>query len=174
MALSFDHWRFIGGFTLYSFAARSAAETIRLGEALGSLLQPGDLIALDGDLGAGKTCLAGGIGRGLQVKERVKSPSFTLVNEYQGQLPLYHMDVYRLDNPSEVNDLGFDEYFYGAGAVLVEWAQKILDFLPEQRLDIIIDKQQDDENARDIKLIPHGSRYEHLVRELIAHVHAGD
>lgn len=159
---------------MYSFATRSADETLHLGEALGSLLQPGDIITLNGDLGAGKTCLASGIGRGLHIKDRVKSPSFTLVNEYQGKFTLYHMDVYRLDNPSEVNDLGFDEYFYGAGAVLVEWAQKILDFLPEQRLDILIDKKQDDEDARNIKLVPHGSRYEHLVRELIAHVRAGN
>ncbi len=159
---------------MYSFVTSSAGETLNLGETLGSLLQPGDIITLNGDLGAGKTCLAGGVGRGLRVEGRVKSPSFTLVNEYQGTIPLYHMDVYRLDDPSEINDLGFDEYFNGDGAVLVEWAQKITDFLPEQRLDILIDKKQDDEDARNIKLVPHGSRYEHLARELIAHVRAGN
>lgn len=159
---------------MYSFATHSPDETLHLGKTLGSLLQPGDIITLNGDLGAGKTCLTGGVGRGLHIQGRVKSPSFTLVNEYQGRVKLYHMDVYRLDSPAEVNELGFDEYFYGDGAVLVEWGQRIKDFLPEQRLDILIDKNPTDEDTRDITLVPHGKRYEHLARELIAHVRSGN
>ena len=159
---------------MYSIATRSADDTFNLGETLGALLQPGDLITLNGDLGAGKTCLASGVGRGMNIEGRVKSPTFALINEYEGKIPLYHMDVYRLDSPSEINDLGFDEYFYGTGAVLVEWAQKIIDFLPEQRLDIAIDKDPNKEDARNIRLIPHGNRYEQLVGELITHVRTGN
>ncbi|HBX22597.1 MAG TPA: tRNA (adenosine(37)-N6)-threonylcarbamoyltransferase complex ATPase subunit type 1 TsaE [Desulfotomaculum sp.] len=159
---------------MYSIASRSADETYNLGETLGALLQPGDLITLNGDLGAGKTCLASGVGRGLLIEGRVKSPTFALINEYEGKIPLYHMDVYRLDNPSEINDLGFEEYFYGNGAVLVEWAQKIIDFLPQQRLEIVIDKDPHQEDTRNIRLVPHGNRYEQLAGELIAHVRTGN
>ena len=159
---------------MYSITTRSAEETINLGETLGALLQPGDMITLNGDLGAGKTCLASGVGRGLHIEGRVKSPTFALINEYEGKIPLYHMDVYRLDSPSEIDDLGFEEYFYGTGAVLLEWAQKIIDFLPKQRLDIVIEKDLHLENTRNIRLVPHGHRYEQLAGELIAHVRTGD
>ncbi|MFA7467396.1 MAG: tRNA (adenosine(37)-N6)-threonylcarbamoyltransferase complex ATPase subunit type 1 TsaE [Desulfotomaculaceae bacterium] len=159
---------------MYSIATQSADETFNLGETLGAWLQPGDIITLNGDLGAGKTCLASGVGRGLHIESRVKSPTFALINEYEGKIPLYHMDAYRLDGPSEVNDLGLEEYFYGTGAVLVEWAQNIIDFLPELRLDIFIDKDPIEEDTRNIRLVPHGIRYEQLAGELIAHVRTGN
>ena len=155
---------------MYTIVTRSADETFRLGETLGSMLRPGDTIALNGDLGAGKTCLAGGVGRALGIVGRVKSPSFALINEYEGEIPLYHMDVYRLESPAEVEDLGYEEYFYGAGVTLVEWAERIKSYLPEQRLNISIEKDPENENTRIFKLVPRGNRYEQLAGELMTRV----
>lgn len=155
---------------MYTIVTRSADETFRLGETLGSMLRPGDTIALNGDLGAGKTCLAGGVGRALGIAGRVKSPSFALINEYEGEIPLYHMDVYRLESPAEVEDLGYEEYFYGAGVTLVEWAERIKSYLPEQRLNISIEKDPENENTRIFKLVPRGNRYEQLAGELMTRV----
>ncbi len=99
-------------------------ETQRLGELLGGLLAPGDLILLQGDLGAGKTALTQGIGRGLGVQGTINSPTFTILKEYEGRLPLYHFDLYRIEDPDELPSLGFDEYFGGAGVCVVEWAER--------------------------------------------------
>jgi tRNA threonylcarbamoyladenosine biosynthesis protein TsaE len=107
--------------------SRSAAETRRLGEHLGRLVQPGDFVALYGDLGAGKTQFVQGVARGLAVPEeyRVTSPTYTLMNMYPGRLPLYHFDLYRLTSADELADLGFDEYFFGSGVCLVEWSERL-------------------------------------------------
>lgn len=102
----------------------SADETRRLGALLGGLLQAGDVILLHGDLGAGKTAFAQGIGDGLGVPGAVSSPTFTLLKEYAGRLPLYHFDLYRLDDPDELEALGFEQYFYGEGVAVVEWAER--------------------------------------------------
>src|SRR5699024_10014665 len=96
-------------------------ETTRLGERLALLVKPGDVITLEGDLGAGKTAFTKGIARGLGVKRTVSSPTFTIIKEYKGELPFYHMDVYRLEHSDE--DIGFAEYFNGDGVSVVEWAQ---------------------------------------------------
>ena len=159
---------------MYKMTTNSAAQTRQLGETLGSLLQPGDFISLNGDLGAGKTCLAGGVGKGLGVTGRVKSPTFALINEYEGKVPLFHMDVYRLEQPEEIEDLGYEYYFYGPSVTLVEWAEIIEPYLPECRLSINIAGSPVSEEERVIELIPHGERYEQLVRELMRHVCAGD
>ena len=159
---------------MYKITTNSAAQTRQLGETLGSLLQPGDFISLHGDLGSGKTCLAGGVGNGLGVTGRVKSPTFTLINEYEGKIPLFHMDAYRLDQPEEIEDLGYEHYFYGPGATLVEWAGIIESYLPECRLDITIVRSPVSEEERVIELVPHGKRHEQLVREMMRHVCAGD
>lgn len=159
---------------MYTITTRSESETLFLGKMLGGMLKPGDLVTLNGDLGAGKTCLARGVGSGLDVAGRVKSPSFALVNEYEGRIPLYHMDVYRLDNPAEIEDLGYEEYFYGTGATLVEWAERISSYLPEQRLDIMISKVPNDEDTRKITLSPRGERYEKMARELVENVCSGN
>lgn len=92
-------------------------------EKLGSLLQPGDVLALEGDLGAGKTTFTKGLAKGLDIKRNVNSPTFTIIKEYHGRLPLYHMDVYRVEDSFE--DLGFDEYFDGNGVTVVEWAHLV-------------------------------------------------
>lgn len=148
----------------------SAEETVRLGTILGGLLQAGDVITLNGDLGAGKTCFASGVARGLDITQRVTSPTFTLINEYNGRLPFYHLDVYRLTSPEELEDLGYEEYFYGSGVTVIEWAERIERYLPNERLDIFIEA---DEEGRILKLIPRGIRHDKLVEELIRHVRTG-
>ena len=110
----------------YSVQTESAEQTDQLGRQLGRLLMAGSLVLLRGDLGAGKTCLATGIARGLGVAQAtpVTSPTYTLMNSYEGRLPLYHFDLYRLSSEDELLDLGFDDYFHGDGVALVEWPER--------------------------------------------------
>lgn len=120
---------------------RSAAETRALGRELATRLAPGEVVALIGDLGSGKTCLAQGICEGLGVPDPVTSPTFILINEYQGRLgtralPVYHLDLYRLADPGELEDLGIEEYFYGQGVCLVEWAERAVAHLPARHWEI--------------------------------------
>jgi tRNA threonylcarbamoyladenosine biosynthesis protein TsaE len=116
------------------------------GQALGQTLAPGAVIALIGDLGAGKTTLSKSIAEGLGVRERVTSPTFTIICEYgSGRLPLYHFDVYRLDDPEEMENLGYEEYFYGDGVTIVEWADKVEALLPKTAIRIRIDYNTDPE-----------------------------
>ncbi|BAF58922.1 MAG: tRNA (adenosine(37)-N6)-threonylcarbamoyltransferase complex ATPase subunit type 1 TsaE [Pelotomaculum sp.] len=152
----------------------SPEETAGVGEKLAALLRPGDVICLNGDLGAGKTRLAQGVARGLGIEGPVTSPTFTLINEYQGGLTLYHIDVYRLDSPAEMEDLGCAEYFYGEGVTLVEWADKVKDLLPGERLDIYIKRSPEGEDVREIIAVPRGERYRYLAEELTKVVRAGD
>ncbi|MDD4335231.1 MAG: tRNA (adenosine(37)-N6)-threonylcarbamoyltransferase complex ATPase subunit type 1 TsaE [Desulfotomaculaceae bacterium] len=155
----------------------SAAETGMLGEKLGSLLGVGALICLYGGLGAGKTCFAQGVARGLGIEDTVTSPTFTLINEYydRSRLPFFHMDVYRLDSIAEMEDLGYEEYFYDGGVTLVEWAEKIGELLPEDRLDISIDRTAGEgEDLRQITLLPRGEKFQLLIKELMAVVCPGD
>lgn len=102
----------------------SVERTRALGAALGALLAPGDVVLLEGDLGAGKTALTQGIGKGLNVHTVVNSPTFTILKEYSGRLPLYHFDLYRIESPDEVYSLGFEDYFGGDGVCVVEWAER--------------------------------------------------
>jgi tRNA threonylcarbamoyladenosine biosynthesis protein TsaE len=157
---------------ILSFESKSPEDTFRLGELLGGLAGPGDIFCLNGDLGAGKTVLAKGVAAGLGVPGRVASPTFTLINEHQGRLPFYHMDVYRLGGPEEMADLGYEEYFYGAGVTLVEWAEIIAGVLPGERLDITI--SGNGEALRTIRLEPRGERYRGLTEELKRHVCTGN
>lgn len=143
---------------------KTPQELLYLGERMATFLQAGDLIALDGDLGAGKTTLTQGLAKGLGVKDIVNSPTFTLIHEYQGsQLPLYHFDVYRLEKPEELEDLGYEEYFYGEGVTVVEWAEMIGDYLPENYLHLLIGHVPE---GREIALVAKGERYEKLIEEL--------
>ncbi len=152
---------------------RSAGETEEFGRLLASVLLPGDVLCLHGDLGAGKTVLARGIARGLGITGPVTSPTFTLINEYSGRLPLYHMDVYRLEGPEDMADLGYEEYFYGEGVTLVEWAERVEEVLPSERLDVYLKVSPAEPELREISLIPRGKRYEELVKELSALAGAG-
>lgn len=115
---------------------RSVQQTVRLGEIIGELLQPGDFVALTGDLGAGKTHLTKGIAQGLGITDSssVTSPTYTLLNVHRGRHILNHFDLYRLEGDEDVVNLGFDEYFYGPGVSIVEWADRLQDELPAERL----------------------------------------
>lgn len=125
---------------------QSEQETMTVAAKLSALLNPGDVILLEGNLGAGKTTFTKGIAAGIGVKRTVTSPTFTIIKEYEGQLPLYHMDAYRLKGSDE--DIGFDEYFNGKGISVVEWAQFIEDYLPKEVLEIEI--KHIEENIREI------------------------
>lgn len=142
----------------------SAEDTIKFGNKLAQYLQEGDIITLEGDLGAGKTTFTKGIATGLGVKRTVNSPTFTIIKEYSGRLPLYHMDVYRVTD--EFEDLGFDEYFYGEGVTVIEWAHLIEEQLPTERLSIYLYHKGD--NKRLIKCVPSGARYESLCKEIFS------
>ena len=136
--------------------------TLSLGKKLGELLQPGMLITLDGDLGAGKTTFTKGIGQGLQIKRVINSPTFTILKQYRGRLQLSHFDAYRLEGQD--NDLGFEEIFDSVGVCVVEWPEFISDILPEKRLEIQINKI--DENARKFVLKAIGKEYVQLLEAL--------
>jgi tRNA threonylcarbamoyladenosine biosynthesis protein TsaE len=148
------------------FVSDSPETTDDLGISLGQLLQPGDFIALHGELGAGKTRFAGGIAKGLGVDPKipVTSPTYTLLNIYQGRIPLYHFDLYRLHGDDDSVELGFSEYFNGNGICLVEWAERLENELPPERLEIFM--SYIDENIREIVLIANASRYEKLIAML--------
>lgn len=115
-------------------------ETEQFGIALASRLKPGDVVCLVGDLGTGKTTLTKAIAKGLGITETVTSPTFTLVQEYlEGRLPLYHFDVYRILESSEMFEIGIDDYLYGQGVCVIEWANQIMDILPEDKIVIKLD-----------------------------------
>ena len=117
--------------------SHSEAETIRAGKAFSRNLKSGDVVALYGDLGSGKTCFAKGISLGLGVKEQVTSPTFVVVNEHlNGTIPMYHFDFYRLRTIRELQEIGFEEYIYGDGICVLEWAEMIQESLPLKRYDV--------------------------------------
>ncbi|OFO62821.1 tRNA threonylcarbamoyladenosine biosynthesis protein TsaE [Peptoniphilus sp. HMSC075B08] len=138
-------------------------ETEKFGLFLGENLRPGDVVCLNGDLGAGKTTLTKSIAKGLGIHDYVTSPTFTIVNEYYSEIDLYHIDTYRLDDMVDVDYLGFDEYFYSDGVTIVEWAEKIRDALPEEYMEINI-KSQDDKRDLDINYV--GNRFDELKEKL--------
>ena len=144
--------------------SHSPEQTQKLGIRIGELALPGDIFLLVGDLGAGKTCLTQGIAWGLGIKEYALSPSFVIVRELYGRLPLYHMDLYRLEHIEEIAELGLDDYLYGNGVCVVEWAERGLDMLPKEHLLIQINYLSDTE--RSFQLKPDGKRYLEIVEEL--------
>lgn len=150
--------------TTLELTSRSPEETQRIGAAIGACAQPGDVALLCGDLGAGKTCLTQGIARGLGVEGYVRSPTFVLVTIHQGRLPLYHIDIYRLDHVTEVLDLGLDEYLAGDGVSVIEWADKAPEAFPDDCLRVTLEAGPDD--SRLLRVQPNGARYETLARQL--------
>ena len=145
--------------------SRTPAETRRIGARLGRLLQPGDVLLLQGELGSGKTMLTQGIGQGLKVREPVKSSSFVLLNEYHGRLTLYHADLYRLNEPSEVAELALEEVA-ALGVLAVEWPERAWQELPTEHLLVRI--EEDGAKERTLTLVPRGRRYEELLEKLAA------
>jgi tRNA threonylcarbamoyladenosine biosynthesis protein TsaE len=148
----------------FKIITRSAEETQKLGRCIGEMALPGDVYLLVGNLGAGKTCLTQGIVWGLGISEYALSPTFVLVRELYGRLPLYHIDLYRLDKLEEISDLGLDDYFYGRGVSVVEWAEKGLSLLPPEHVLVRIDYLSDSE--RRFNFQPEGKRYEEIVKAL--------
>lgn len=146
----------------FELKTADSEETSQFAAKLAHLLQPGDVLALEGDLGAGKTTFTKGLAKGLDIKRTVNSPTFTIIKEYKGKLPLYHMDVYRLADAPE--DLGFDEYFEGDGVTVVEWAHLVEEQLPSELLTIYL--YHEGQEQRKIVLVPKGKRYEQLCKEI--------
>nr|WP_242550192.1 tRNA (adenosine(37)-N6)-threonylcarbamoyltransferase complex ATPase subunit type 1 TsaE [Enterococcus sp. MJM16] len=126
---------------------------------IGNSAEPSDNLVLTGDLGAGKTTLTKGIALGLGIDQMIKSPTYTIIREYQqGRLPLYHMDVYRIE--SGADDLGLDDYFEGDGLSVIEWGQQLGEFMPEDYLELVLSKDDQDENLRRVELIASGKQAE--------------
>ena len=118
-----------------------AKDTYELGEKIGQMAKPGMVISLNGDLGVGKTVFTQGLAKGLGIEEPVNSPTFTIVQVYEeGRLPLYHFDVYRIGDIEEMDEIGYEDYFYGEGVCLIEWADLIREILPEQMCRVTIEK----------------------------------
>ena len=148
----------------YTYISTSLADTGRLAQQLASLLTPGSLITLEGQLAAGKTAFAQAFAQAIGVTETVNSPTFTIIKEYEAtNYPFYHMDVYRI-SLVEAEELGLEDYYYGSGITLVEWASRIHELLPVDRLDIHI--EHSDEQTRVFHVQPHGASYEDVCRQL--------
>ena len=139
------------------FISHSETQTRRLGARLAVSLNSGDVLALVGELGSGKTRWVQGVCQGLEVTDIVNSPTFTLVNEYIGRLPVYHIDLYRLGDVTEIFSLGLEDYLYGAGVSLIEWADRAEDYLPDDYL--IVELYHLEETKRRIVLRAHGQRF---------------
>lgn len=148
------------------FQAKSSAETIRIGKSIGSRLLPGDVVALVGELGAGKTQFIKGLAAGVGIGNPtyISSPSFTLINEYPGKIPFYHIDLFRLEREKEAEELGLEDYFQGGGITAIEWADKIPSLLPKEMLFIHI--AYVGKNIRSIEINGKGKRFEDLLKEL--------
>lgn len=142
--------------------SNSPAATARLASLLAEKLQPGDVLTLEGDLGAGKTTFTKALGKALGVTRTINSPTFTIIKEYEGKLPFYHMDAYRLEDAEE--DLGFEEYFYSSGITVVEWASYIAEVLPDERLDITISYEAEEE--RRFSFVPRSTHFETICEEI--------
>jgi tRNA threonylcarbamoyladenosine biosynthesis protein TsaE len=143
----------------------SADATQRLGEQLGALLQAGDIVCLYGELGSGKTVLARGLARGLGVgrEATIRSPSFVLIHRYEGRVPVYHADLYRLEGPADVEDIGLRECLGGDGVAVIEWADKLAASLPAERLDVTLRHAGGD--TRCIALHALGARYAQVLAQ---------
>lgn len=144
---------------------KNKEDTERFGVKLGKILEGGDVISLTGDLGAGKTTLTKSIGKGLEVDDYITSPTFALINEYKGRVDVYHFDVYRLDDVESLYDLGYEDYFYSDGVTIVEWGDKIKEYLPQDVINIHIDKGKD-LDERIITINGQGERFDLIVKEL--------
>ena len=128
---------------VYEFNSRSPENTEKLGTKIGQLVTEGMIVCLSGDLGTGKTTLTKSIAKALDVEEYVTSPSYTIVNEYEGKYPVYHFDVYRINEVEELYEIGYEEYFFGQGVTIIEWASMIMELIPEEAIKIEIERLDD-------------------------------
>jgi tRNA threonylcarbamoyladenosine biosynthesis protein TsaE len=149
----------------FQMVSSNSVDSEMLGSAIGCLLEAGDIVCLYGELGSGKTVLTRGIARGLGVtpEQAVRSPSFVLMHCYQGRVPVYHADLYRLEGPSDIDEIGLREFLGGDGVAIIEWAGKLDASLPVERLEIAIAHQT--EETRLITITPWGERYHQLLRQ---------
>lgn len=147
----------------YKITTSSEFETIEIAQNIESEKFPNMVICLNGELGSGKTMFVKGIANALGITEVITSPTFNIIKEYDGELPLYHLDVYRLDSVKD--DIGIEEYFFKGGVVVIEWAENIKEILPEERLDIKIKVLG--ENKRSLVITPHGQKYEELCEAVL-------
>ena len=144
-----------------SFDSKETHETIDLGERLGRNLRRGDIVCLFGDLGGGKTTFVKGLAKGLKVKlNSVNSPTFVLMNIYEGKIPLYHFDLYRLRNTEELQHIGYEEFLYGEGIAAIEWAERLEDLLPKEHLAVRFEHKDE---GRRINFSAKGKRYQEMI-----------
>jgi tRNA threonylcarbamoyladenosine biosynthesis protein TsaE len=155
---------------MHSIELSTLERTETLGTVLGKIAEPGDIITLAGTLGAGKTALAQAIGRGIGIDPSIyiTSPTFSLLHEYQGRIPLYHLDLYRLGSEEEVESLGFPEYFYGRGVTVIEWPERLGNLMPAERLHIEL--VISGEVSRTAHLNAHGELWQKKVADIISMV----
>ena len=140
-----------------TFQTKIAEETIQLGEKIGKMLKPGTVIAMEGTLAAGKTTITKGIAKTLGINETITSPTFTLISEYEGNMPLYHMDVYRLDSAEDFLNLGVEDMIYdGKGVAIIEWSEKIRSELPKSTITIRLETIENNERLITIENWPFG------------------
>lgn len=157
-----------------SYVSHTTEETIALGKRLGALMQAGDVLVLTGDLGAGKTQLTKGIAAGMGVRDDVTSPTFTIEMVYEGtELPLYHFDLYRLDDPDQLDDTGLFDVLGGDGPCVIEWGEQFSEQLGDERLDVFLSRLDGEaapgeEPPREVRFVPHGPRAEEIVATLEA------
>ncbi len=150
---------------MFSVITTNQEQTWHIGEMLGTRLSAGDIVCLYGDLGAGKTSFSYGIAIGLEVDDRyITSPTFTFVNEYQGRVPLYHIDLYRLKDPEELVNIGFEEYLDSDGVTVIEWAERAEDELPGECLSVYLSYVNN--NSREIGFLAEGERYQKILDDL--------
>ncbi len=145
------------------FIVDSVESTIKLGNSLGTIVKPGDIICINGDLGTGKTHFTKGVAKGLKIADHITSPTFTIVNEYKGRLKLYHFDVYRVNDPDEIEAIGFDEYIFSDAVSIIEWSNYIEELIPKEHISIEIKKVPElGTDFRKIILQCFGDRYDYI------------
>lgn len=147
------------------FRTKSSDETEKIGFKLGSLLKRGSIVLISGDLGVGKTVFTKGIAKGMGIYDYVTSPTFMIVNEHMGEIPLYHFDVYRIDDYTELYDIGYEEYFYGDGVCVIEWPEKMMPLIPEENIFVHI-SIGDSFDERIIDIESHGVKYDVVIKEM--------
>ena len=161
---------------MFIFTSSSPKKTRNLGKIVGSCIEPGQIILLTGNLGSGKTVFVKGIAEGMGIKDQITSPTYSLINEYTGNPPLFHLDLYRLENSSRLNDIGVLDYLEREGVMVVEWPEILKEILPDDYLEIIFCRESEDLNTekRELKFTVSGSMSQKLFEEMLSYVDSGN